>query len=400
MATKLYFTADEVSAELGISKATLYSYISRGLLRSAESGGKTRAKRYLAEDVLRLKQRQEQRRNPTQAAATALHFGDPVLESAITLIADGQYYYRGHLVIDLARSQSFEAVAALLWGGTLGEDAPFSAVNQAPNLPFAVAQAPGATLAEQFQLALLQVAPTDLGAYHLEASAVMRTGIRILHLLTRVVTGSDAPGRIAEQLQRAWQPEALEMIPWLDSALILCADHELNISSFTARCVASAGSTPYAAVVAALAALQGYKHGGASERVAACLAAATIDPQQAVRDYLRRGETPPGFGHHLYPHGDPRGQFLLALAQRARPDAPVQAVAAAVAETAWQAMQLAPNLDFGLVVLAQALALPPYAPFALFALGRTAGWIGHLMEQYALDQTIRPRSRYIGVQPA
>lgn len=399
MATKLYFTADEVSAELGISKATLYSYVSRGLLRSAESGSKTRAKRYLAEDVLRLKQRQEQRRNPTQAAATALHFGDPVLESAITLIADGQYYYRGHLVIDLARSQSFEAVAALLWGGTLGDDAPFTTVNQLFNMTYA-AQVQGATLAEQFQLALLQVAPTDLGAYHFEATAVMRTGIRILHLLTRVVTGVDAPGPIAERLQRAWQPDAVEMIPWLDSALILCADHELNISSFTARCVASAGSTPYAAVVAALAALQGYKHGGASERVAACLAAATVDPQGAVRDYLRRGETLPGFGHHLYPNGDPRGQFLLALAQRARPDAPVLAVAAAVVETAWQAIQLAPNVDFGLVVLAQALELPPYAPFALFALGRTAGWIGHMMEQYALDQTIRPRSRYIGVQPA
>lgn len=400
MTTKLYLTADEVSAELGISKATLYAYVSRGLLRSAESGSKTREKRYLAEDVLHLKQRKEQRRNPAQAAATALHFGDPVLESAITLIADGQYYYRGRLVIELARSQPFEAVAALLWQGTLGDHALLAEVRQPPNVPLPATPVPGATLAEQFQLTLLQVAPTDLGAYHVEANAVMRTGIRILHLLTQVVTGDNMPGRIAERLQRAWRPDAVEIVPWLDSALILCADHELNISSFTARCVASAGSTPYAAVVAALAALQGYKHGGASERVAACLAAATIDPQRAVRDYLRRGETLPGFGHHLYPNGDPRGQFLLELAQRARPDAPVLAVAAAVMETASQAIQLAPNVDFGLVVLAQALDLPLYAPFALFALGRTAGWIGHIIEQYALAQTIRPRSRYIGLQPA
>jgi citrate synthase len=181
--------------------------------------------------------------------------------------------------------------------------------------------------------------------------------------------------------------------------LILCADHELNISAFTARCVASAGSTPYAAIVAALAALQGYKHGGASERVATFLQAATIDPQQTVRDYLRRGEALPGFGHHLYPTGDPRSKFLLELAHRARPSAPILAVAAAVVDTANQAIQLAPNLDFGLVVLAHTLGLPSHAPFTLFALGRTAGWIGHSIEQYALHQMIRPRSRYVGVQP-
>ena len=405
MPTQTYLTADEVSTALGISKATLYSYVSRGLLRSEESKDKSRAKRYLAEDVARLQQRKEQRRNPAQAAATALHFGEPVLESAITLIADGQCYYRGQLVTELARSQPFEAVAALLWGSQLDAQTLFTEGTQGVALALPAEPAlrnplQGATLAEQFQLALLQAAPTDLGAYHVEATAVMRTGVRILHRLTQVATGQETRGRIAERLQRAWRPQAPTITPWLDSALILCADHELNISSFTARCVASAGSTPYAAVVAALAALQGYKHGGASERVAACLAAAVHDTPGTVRDYLRRGETLPGFGHHLYPTGDPRGRFLLELAQQVCPTAPILATATAVVETTWQAIQLTPNIDFGLVVLAQALELPPTAPFTLFALGRTAGWIGHVIEQYALDQMIRPRSRYVGRQPA
>lgn len=404
MSTKLYLTAEEVSVALGISKATLYSYVSRGLLRSEESSGKSRAKRYLAEDVLRLQQRKEQRHNPGQAAATALHFGEPVLESAITLIADGQYYYRGRQVLELAQRQSFEDVAALLWAGDLDGAKLFGAATQGqrPLPPTLVAQEHThlSTLAERFQLALLQAAATDVGAYHLEATAVMRTGVRILHLLTQVATGSAAPGRIAERLQQAWRPQEAEISPWLDRALILCADHELNISSFTARCVASAGSTPYAAVVAALAALQGYKHGGAGERVATCLAAAMSDPQQTVRDYLRRGEGLPGFGHHLYPAGDPRGRFLLELARQVRPTAPIVAVAEAVVASAAQAIELAPNVDFGLVVFAQALGLPPTAPFTLFAIGRTAGWLGHIMEQYARDQLIRPRSRYVGVPPA
>lgn len=414
MSTKRYLTADEVVAALAISKATLYSYVSRGLIRSEETGDKPRAKRYWAEDVETLKQRKEQRRNPAQAAAAALHWGDPVLESAITLIVDGQCYYRGQRVIDLARDYHFEQVAALLWRGDFAGHTLF-----AEPLPTAIAimhhlsashpltlgapaqpaTQPSATPAEAFQMALLTAAPLDLAAYHHEAPAVMRTGVRILQVLTQVVAPSERAGRIAERLQRTWRPAEPDVAALLDSVLILCADHELNISSFTARCVASAGATPYGAVLAALAALQGYKHGGVGERVAAFLDTATPDPHYAVRACLRRGEPIPGFGHHLYPAGDPRGKLLLELAHVARPAAPVLAVADAIIETTATATQLAPNLDFGLVTLARALALPAHASFTLFALGRTAGWVGHVLEQYALNQLIRPRSRYIGVPP-
>ncbi|MEZ4673702.1 MAG: citrate synthase [Caldilineaceae bacterium] len=114
---KQYLTADEVTAVLQISKGTLYSYVSRGLIRSEEAAGKTRARRYLAADVRALQQRKEQRRNPAQSAAAALHFGDPVLESAITLIDGGALYYRGENVLKLAELQQFEEVAALLWTG-------------------------------------------------------------------------------------------------------------------------------------------------------------------------------------------------------------------------------------------------------------------------------------------
>jgi citrate synthase len=397
MSTKRYLTADEAAAALGISKATLYSYVSRGFLRSEETRGKTRVRRYLAEEVRTLQQRQEQRHNPAQAAATALHFGDPVLESAITLIADGQCYYRGHPVVDLARSQRFEEVAMLLWTGELPEQSFFvEPIAPEPSVSLTANQT---TPAELFQMALLQAAPSDLTAYHAAAPSVMRTGRRILSLLTQVVTGPGVEQRIAERLQQAWRPTEPDVVALLDSALILCADHELNISSFTARCVASAGSTPYAAVVAALAALQGHKHGGVGERVSAFLDLAATDPQRAVRDCLRRGEALPGFGHQLYPAGDPRGRLLLEMAHNARPAAPILAVAEAVVATADQAIQVAPNLDFGLAVLARALALPVYTPFTLFALGRTAGWIGHIIEQYGVNQLIRPRSRYVGVQP-
>ena len=432
-----YLTADEVTTALGISKGTLYSYVSRGLIRSEEIGGKTRAKRYNGADVQKLQQRQAQRKNPIQSAATALFFGDPVLESAITLIHEGELYYRGYNTLQLARECHFEQVAALLWDDTAVEAAmpllpspenrqtsPLFAPPIAATVRRLVAQG---QIAEAFQMALLTAAPLDLAAYQLAPNAVRQTGLRLLNLLTDVcaeAAGTSAASveqleqvgnhlssmqRIAQRLQQVWAPNQATLATVLDAALILCADHELNASSFTARCVASTGATPYAAVVAALAALQGYKHGGSTHEVTALLNEAAPDPARAVRERLRQGKPIPGFGHRLYPQGDPRAKMLLALARDtathqaldtggAKHEAVFTTADTLIAIT-MQATEDHPNLDFGLVVLAKALDLPDHAPFSLFALGRTAGWIGHILEQYELDRLIRPRAQYTGVQP-
>src|SRR5215204_2321907 len=95
MSGNRYLTAREAAEELGVSLKTLYAYVSRGLIRSEAVGGKRRNRRYWTEDVRRLRERKEQRRDPARATESALSWGDPVMESAITLIADGQMYYRG-----------------------------------------------------------------------------------------------------------------------------------------------------------------------------------------------------------------------------------------------------------------------------------------------------------------
>ncbi len=110
-----YLTAREAAGELGVSLATLYAYVSRGMIRSEAAGG--RGRRYRAEDVRRLKERKERRRDPDRAIEGALHWGTPVLESAITLVADGGLYYRGRDVVDLASRSRIEEVAALIWAG-------------------------------------------------------------------------------------------------------------------------------------------------------------------------------------------------------------------------------------------------------------------------------------------
>src|SRR4030095_1391739 len=107
----------------------------------------------------------------------------------------------------------------------------------------------------------------------------------------------------------------------IDQALALCAAPSLIPSAFAARVAASTGADLYACVTAALATLSGPRHGGTCDRIEMLVteagsprrAAATLDAP------LRRGDAIPGFGHPLYPHGDPRGRVLLESAQALSP---------------------------------------------------------------------------------
>lgn len=393
-------SAREAADELGISLPTLYAYVSRGLIRSEAIGDK-RSKRYRREDVQALKQRKELREDPSKATEGALHWGLPLLDSQITLIADGRLYYRGYEVTRLASERSVEEVAALIWTGDAGTRLSGSFT------PSARLLALWPMLADLLPLDRLQVlvplaAADDASAYDLRSVSAAQTGARMLRLLTAGATGDfSGTASAAETLQRRWAPHAPEAATALNTALILAADHELNVSAFTTRCVASAGSSPYGAVQAGLAAIQGSKHGGHCDRVEALFQEAGT-PERAracLTSRLRRGEEIPGFGHPLYPQGDPRGRALIELATRSAPDAPALALAHALMQSAEELIAEQPTIDFGLVLLARAFGLPPGAAIALFAIGRSIGWIGHALEQYQEDRIIRPRARYVGPAP-
>lgn len=399
-----YLTAGEAAALLKVALPTLYAYVSRGLIRSEAAGDGGRRRRYHREDVERLRQRQLARHHPEQAVAGALHWGTPVLESAITLIANGRFYYRGHDALELATERPVEEVAALIWTGSFeaqlfrGQPLTF-----APEVVQIGAQLATLPPLERFQVLLPLAAVSDVAAHDARPLAVAQTGTRILRLMATLAAGSTAEKLpIARQLQQAWAPSDEAAAGLIDSALILCADHELNVSSFTARCVASAGSTPYAAVSAGLAALQGHKHGGHTARVEALLKEAERPERvlAVVANRLKRGEQIPGFGHRLYPQGDPRGRFLLAQTAVTYPGAPAILLAQRLVAAVHDLIGEQPTLDVGLVVLANCLRLPPGGALALFALGRTIGWIGHAIEQVELERMIRPRARYVGQPPA
>lgn len=394
-----FLTAQEAAAELGISLATLYAYASRGMLRSEPVPGELRARRYPREDVLRLREKKELRKEPEKAAPKALSWGMPVLESALTLIRDGRLYYRGRDAVELARSSTVEEVAALLWTGDPGEAGRLFS-SEPPRIGWPLPG--GLTPIERCQIAVPLAGAQDLAAWDLRPPAVAATGARILRFMAEVAAGyPPSASSIATILQEGWAPGRPEVAGPIGAALILAADHELNVSAFTARCVASANASPWDVVSAGLAALKGSRHGGHTERVEALFreAQSAEGARRVMADRLRRGEPIPGCGHGLYPDGDPRGAALLQMAAEIAPDSPAVECAFALADAYRELIREHPTIDHGLVALSRALDLPERTPLALFALGRTIGWLGHAIEQYGENKLIRPRAAYVGEMP-
>ncbi len=394
-----YLSAQEACERLGVKEATLYAYVSRGLIRSEIESTASRKRRYLAEDVDKLVERKEQRRDPTKVVEDALHWGVPLLDSSITLITDNQLYFRGHNAATLAREYSLESAAALIWLDDMTA-APDLFDQPAPDIDFAALAALNLPMIPTLQAALTLASVQDFAAYDLTPMAVARTGARILKLMIATLgaasSSSDAP--LADTLAAAWSTDAAFL---LNAAMVLSADHELNASSFAARVTASAEANPYGVVQAGLAALQGFKHGGHTTRVTAFFreVGRVERVQQAIAERLRRGDPAVGFGHHLYPDGDPRAKALLALIAEHLPDSPTLALAQAIADSLTRMTGKQPTIDFALATLELGLNLPDGAALALFALGRTVGWIGHAIEQYHTSHIIRPRARYTGRPP-
>jgi citrate synthase len=373
------------------------------LIRSESAGPGTRERRYLVEDIAQLNARRQAKRDPSRAIKDALHWGAPVMDSRLTLISDGRLLYRGHDAIALASAASFEQVAALLWLGRL--DAPAELFGNRVVMPAecrrALKQLDGLATVQRMQVVLPIAGAADIAAFDLRPNAVAATGARIVHLLTAIAAQvSTSRGPISAALQQRWAPDRPAAASLINAALILCADHELNVSAFTARCVASAGATPYNVVAAGLAALQGARHGGNTERVEALWrelqTRSTHSVRQVLASYLKRGEHLPGFGHALYPGGDPRAAELFRLMAQAFPRSPVIAQCNALVQEAASLINQAPTIDVALVALARLLNLPEDGALTLFALGRSVGWIGHALEQYQTGEMIRPRARYVG----
>ena len=412
--------AAEAAKRLGVKQATLYAYVSRGML-TRRRGADGRSSLFEADEVARLTEKGQ----PRRAAGT----GDFVIESELTEVADGRFRYRGMEVTKLALWRPFEEVAGWLWTGSFGKQGTPSGKDLATQPWQATAEAvaagtgaqaalPDGTLPlERLRVIVPAMAATDPLRLHLDPPAVVAAGRNIIagmvDCLPDPTTGSSASAsgtcvpsaRLAEGgiAGRFWYricPKRPDpgLLGALRAAMALLADHELAASTFAARMAASVRADPYAVVATGLGALGTSRQYGGASLGAEAMLGAIRDPADAVRvvgDLLRRGERIPGLGD-FSDTPDPRAKALLDLVKKAAPRSTRFAVAAAVLEETRRRALPEPNVDFALAALANVAGMITGAGEAIFAVARSAGWIAHAMEEYAKNVPLRPRTVYIG----
>lgn len=406
-------SARDAARMLGVRLPTLYAYVSRGLVRSVPGRRKGR-RLYFRDDLDRLRARHEAHGGHGAAAAGALRWGDPVLDSALTDIGVTGPLYRGREAVSLAEEGvSFEAVAELLWTGLLPEPGTSWPVGRFDVDPSRVARLlpRDARPLDSLATCLPILAAADPGRHGASPSSQLERARRLVRRLAAALALPASPERVEASLQAPTvaagilialgQRPRRAAVRAIDHALVLSADHELNPSSFAARVAASTGADLYACVSAALAALSGPLHGGSCDRIEVLVAEASSPGRASgtVDARLRRGDAMPGFGHPLYPKGDPRGRALMEAARSLGPRAPALRTMLAIVEAMRARGREAATLDAGLVAVALALGLPRGTAVGLFGVGRAAGWIAHALEQQAAGFILRPRARYVGPRP-
>jgi citrate synthase len=431
-------TTAEAAARLGVKPATLYAYVSRGLLaRERSADGRTSTFDPAEIDRLARPGRARRGRHPS---------AELVVPSALTAIERGLPWYRGLAVPELAGTRSFEEVAEWLWTGRFPDPLPTWRASQPALDAGRRAQAalpPTALPLERIRVIAAALPAGDELRLELRPPAVTAAGRSLIAGLVDCLPrpapprpagpGREEPearpgrpgpgpgrgqpedpgpgrsglprpaGSIAVRLWRGLSPLDPEpgLVGAVDAALVLLADHELAASTVAARVAASVRADPYAVASAGLAVVSGTLHGGASLGIEELLYEIDRADQAAsvVGARLRRGERLRGFGHRLYPDGDPRAAALLTRLRDTAGASPRMEVVDSLLEAARRRSLPEPNVDLALAALAHVAAMTRGAGEAIFATARTAGWIAHALEEYDRNTPIRPRAVYTGPLP-
>jgi citrate synthase len=369
--------AGEAARLLGIQKATLYAYVSRGLIqRRVAVDGRTSL--YAVDDVEALVGRGRRREVEPRPSL------DVQIVTGVTTLDESGVRFLGHDVAELSRTATYEQVAELLWTGSLGPD-PTWPPPKPDDLATAVAitDAVGAVGAGGVP-ALIAVA-SALGVRHPadDPATAARVLIGVAPAVVRRQPLERIPwtGGIGSRLAAAWRPDPpAELGRTLDRALVLLADHELATSTLAVRVAGSTWPGPYLAYAAGLAAIAGPYHGGAARSVHQLLEEAEREgAASVVMRRLQARERLPGYGHKVYVGDDPRLAPLLELVrQLPDPHGRLDVVEDLLVETGVR-MTKRPNVDLGLGALTFVADLP--ADVEPFAVARLAGFAAHLQEE-------------------
>lgn len=390
--------AAAAATRVGVKRATLYAYVSRGRLTAFTVPGR----RGSWFDPVQLDALTRQARRPEERRP------DLRIASAVTLIERGHYWYRGRSPVALAAAHPYEAVAEFLWTGAMPGGVPpwpadARAVARARRALAALP--PGATMPDRLRVAVATLGACDPLRFDLRPAGALASARRLMAGTIAALSNAAAPAagrapfrvasRIAACVSRRRLPPAA--VRALDTTLTVMADHELAASTLAVRVAASFRANPYAAVIAGLGAMAGTWHGAASRRVEDVLTALADEraADRAVGTLLHEPHLVPGFGHPLYPDGDPRVPVLLRVAASGWPVPEADRLARIAREQGVPP----PNADFALAVVARAFRLTPGAGETLFTIGRLAGWLAHAFEEYAQATTFRQRAVYTGPRP-
>lgn len=434
MAAPTLLSAAEVAHRLGVKPATVYAYVSRGLLERHPASGH----RHSLFDSGAVERLAAGARRPNRSGALEV-----VVETRVTALDPaGRLYFRGHDSTDLARFRAFEDVLALLWDaerpvlltlepddqalvtavlsacaahggagqvGGAGQEAGAGQVGGAGQEGGATGRA---AALDRIPLAICALATRAPGAGDRGREAVRRSGARILAGALEAVCFRTAGARAGDHAAaaRLWRalcagardkgPAAGRAVASINTALVLMVDHELAASTLAARVAASTWADPYRVVQAGLGALSGPLHGMASAAAEAMLA--EVRSPELARAVLERHAAAgpvPGFGHRVYRDRDPRADHLLERAALVAIDQSRADTVRMVLEAGAALGLPAPNADFGLAALCHALGLRRGAPALLFTLARIGGMIAHALEEYPHPLRFRPRATYVGPQP-
>ncbi len=403
-----WITTTEAAQRLGVKRATLYAYVSRGLIRSQRRAGQQESLFDRAQvDAMASATR------PSGSAQPVLRFRS--IATAVSGQADGDLHYRGVPLSDVIALGSLEDAAALVVGAPTGQPispatsrrVAASAGPTAYDRGAAVTDAAAVGLARlplerRMPVAVQLLAAADPFAGDTDADRVRATALSAIPAAVRLVAGS-SPGPPAYDGADGADLAALVLaalggradrpadVAALRVLLVALLDHGLTASTLAARVAASTRAGLYDCLSAAYAAMAGPLHGAAPVAAHALLADGA-DPTALVARSLQAYGSVPGFGHFLYPTGDPRAEIVLdALWRRkgtTRLRRRVQGLSGVVAERTGSV----PNIDLASAAVLHALDLPAAAGEVVFQVARSFGVAAHVVEEYA-EEPLRWRGR-------
>lgn len=385
-----YITAEHAAEILGVTRATLYAYVSRRRIRSVPVEG-SRQRLYWESDV------RDARRPPGRPRRDA---PGALVESSISLIDGDRLYFRGEDAIALSQSATLEDIAERLWQApprTVTSCLPVTLPSAARTLVDAAAARSGI---ERAAAVLSLVEADSPRAFDLSAGGMSASGAEAMRMLAAILLRREELGAgplhvlVARHLDL---PPAWEDV--IRRLLVLSADHGLEPVTLAVRAMAAVGVTPYRAIAGGLLVLGGRQSIlTRAEHIRDLLGEiGNRGVRPAMLERLRREGAVPGFGSGLYTAGDPRARSLWeALAPLCDTDPELHALRDAVA---FGREELGQQPGFALLVQAVTQRVMPDRRDTLFALGRSVGWIAHAIERYCAGEQARPAVHYAGPLP-